>query len=60
MVAGFECCNGPPNFTGDSVATGRAYRARQIGGQKTEEEAHPLFLQNCWLEVGCRKDNHTS
>jgi hypothetical protein len=39
MVVGLECCNGPPSFTGDSVATGRATHVRQIGGKKTEEEA---------------------
>ena len=38
MVAGLECCNGTPSFTGESVTTGRASQARQIGGEKTDEE----------------------
>jgi len=32
--------NDPPIYIGDSVATGRISRARQVGGEKPDEEAN--------------------
>ena len=39
MVAGLEFFNDPPSYTGDSVTTGRASHARQIGGNEADKEA---------------------
>jgi hypothetical protein len=52
MVAGLECCNGLPSSTGDSVATGRASQARQIGGEKMDEEATHWSSRNAggWVQ----------
>jgi len=57
MVVGLECFSDPPSYTGDSIATGRASHARQIGGEKTKKQ--PIVLPEL-LEVGCRDDNPTS
>jgi hypothetical protein len=39
VVAGLVCFNDPPRYTGGSVATGRVSHARQVGGEKPEEQA---------------------
>jgi hypothetical protein len=57
MVAELECFSGPTSYTGDSIATGRASHAKQIGGKKTKKQ--PIVSPEL-LEVECRDDNPTS
>jgi hypothetical protein len=38
MVAGFVCFNNPPSYTGGSKATGMVSHARQVGGEKMDDE----------------------
>ena len=33
------CCNDTPSCTGSSIATGKGFHARQIGGERPGKEA---------------------
>jgi hypothetical protein len=39
MSVGLVCCNDTPSCTGGSVATGKGFHARQIGGERPGKEA---------------------
>jgi len=39
MVVGLVCFNDPPSYTGSSIVSVRATHARQICGEKPNEEA---------------------